>query len=243
MAPQRLLPLVLSVKCENWRMFDKDSGEADAEFQRVRKKALDRDNQTCRFCGFRHTKWQEVHHANDDHADNRLENLITACPFCHMVQHIGLAGRNEEAVLIWLPEIPQHTLHHLVRTILVAQRSAEIVKNDPRAVAPSVRNAKEAGDVAKAAMSALRERSSLAEKRLGSCDPLEIGNAMLLLPDEVYAKRSEIFSGIRLLPLGKRWNGGEDVMAKQIDSWTETGGPYSRLQPNTWAGLMRSVLG
>lgn len=239
----RLLPLVPSVKCTNWRMYDKDSGEADAEFQRVRKKALERDNHVCRFCGFRHIKWQEVHHLNDDHADNRPENLVTACPFCHMVQHIGLAGRNQEAVLAWIPEIPQDRLNHIVRTALVAQRSATVISGDTRANSAMVRTFRQASDAAKSAMAALRAREVEAERRLGSSDPLEIGNAMLLLPDEVYSRRAEYLSGIRLLPLGRRQQEREDVMAKQIDSWTDPGGPYALLKPNSWLGLMRSVLG
>lgn len=244
MANQRLLPLVLSVKCENWRMDDHNSGDADAEFSRVRKKALDRDNQSCRFCGFRHTKWQEVHHANDDHADNRLENLITTCTFCHLVQHIGFAGKNEEAVLVWLPEISQNDLHHIVRTILVAERAGENTKSRAglNMGANQARTYKEVSDVAKATMASLLERSGDAEKRLGTCDPLELGNAMRLLPDEIYAKRAEFLSGIRLLPLGKRMVGSEDVMRDQISSWMDAGGPYSRLQPNTWSGLMKSIL-
>lgn len=239
----RPIPLVLSVKCENWRMYDKDSGEADAEFQRVRKKALERDNHSCRFCGFRHLKWQEVHHLNDDHADNRLENLVTACTFCHMVQHIGLAGRNGEAVLAWIPEIPQDRLHHLVRTALVAQRSADVIKGDPRANPAMIRVYRESADSAKSALAALRAREVEAERRIGTSDPLEIGNALLLLPDQAYAKRSEFLAGIRLLPLGKRQQEREDVMQRQIDSWTDAGGPYATLKPNSWVGLMRSVIG
>lgn len=239
----RFLPLVPSVKCTNWRMYDKDSGEADAEFQRVRKKALERDNQSCRFCGFRHLKWQEVHHVNDDHADNRLENLVTACSFCHMVQHIGLAGRNQEAVLAWIPEISQDRLHHIVRTALVAQRQAELISGEARGAAAMIRAFRQASDAARSALAALRSREIEAERRLGSSDPLEIGNAMLLLPDDIYARRADYLSGIRLLPLGRRQQGSDDVMKKQIDSWADPGGPYHNLKPNSWLGLMRSVIG
>jgi len=237
------IPLTLSVKCENWRMNDKNSAEADAEFDRVRKKALDRDNHSCRFCGFRALKWQEVHHANDDHADNRMENLVTACTFCHLCQHIGLAGKNGEAVLVWLPQISQADLHHIVRTAMVAQRSYDVAKSDMRAKPEQIRQQREAADVAKAAMAAFRARESEAERRLGTSDPLEIGNAMLLLPDDAYARRAETLSGIRLLPLGKRTVNNEDVMQKQVDSWLEAGGPYFNLKPNTWLGVLRSVLG
>lgn len=239
----KLLDLFLSVKTTNWRMNDADSAAADDEFGKVRKSALERDKHCCRFCGFKANKWQEVHHFNDDHSDNRLENLITACTFCHMCQHIGLAGRNKEAVLIWLPEISQSDLHHLVRTGLVATRTTEHIKNVSRASPAVIKAYREASDTAKSMMACFLDRQAEVEKLFGTSDPMEIGNAMLLLPDEIYAKRRDFLAGIRLLPLGRRYQGTEDVMAKQIDSWSEAGGPYIMLKPNAWVGLMKSVLG
>lgn len=238
----KMLPLVLSVKCENWRMDDVDAADADAEFAKVRRSALERDNYSCRFCTFRHLKYQEVHHANDDHADNRLSNLITTCTFCHMCQHIGLAGKNKSATLVWLPEISQADLNHIVRTSLVAQRLMDGIKNDLKAVAATVNSYRETADIVKSTMAVIMSREEEAENRLGSSDPLEIGNAMRLLPDEIYAKRSNFLSGIRLLPLGRNFQGGTDLMQKQVDSWIEPGGPYMNLKPNTWPGLIRSVL-
>jgi Restriction endonuclease len=242
MVAQRL-PLVLSVKCSNWRMFDKGSADADAEFERVRKQALERDNYTCRFCGFRALKWQEVHHANDDHADNRLENLVTACTFCHNCQHIGFAGTRKEAVLIFLPEISQANLHHVVRTALVATRMNQTVASDRHARPDMIRSCREAADVSKAVLAALREREAKAEAMLGSSNPADIGNALMLMPDDAYAQRADKLAGIRLLPLGTRVQNGEDVMQKQVDSWIEAGGPYFNLKPNSWIGLLHSVLG
>lgn len=238
---QPLLPLRLSVKCLNWRMNDADSAEADAEFKRVRKSALDRDNHTCRFCGFRSLHWQEVHHLNDDHADNRKENLITTCPYCHMCQHIGLAGSHKEAVLIYLPQISQADLHHIVRTAQIAERALDIIRSDQRSAPPLIRQHREAADVAKAVLAALRSRTDGAEKRILTCDPAEIGNVMKMLPDDAYARRDNSLRGIRLLPLGKRAKGHEDVMLKHLDSWMGTGGPYSLLKPNAWLGVLKAV--
>ena len=50
---EKLLPIVLSVKARNWRQNDDTSESADTAFKNIRKKALERDDNTCRFCSFR----------------------------------------------------------------------------------------------------------------------------------------------------------------------------------------------
>lgn len=228
-------------------MDDSNSEAHDVEFQRVRKKALERDKNSCRFCGFTSVSYQEVHHFNDDHSDNRLENLVTACSFCHMVQHIGLAGKNKEASLIWLPEISQADLHHLVRALLVAQfpgaYSATPQRRGARPVPQSISpEQQKIMEVARSTMSALRDREYDAEKRFLTSDPLTFGNALKLLPDDLYARRGELFSGLRLLPLGRRKNGDKDVMSEMLNIWTDRGGTFSGLKPTTWEGLLKSKL-
>lgn len=236
-----LLPLFLSVKTENWRMNDKHSGEADQEFQRVRKKALDRDNYSCRFCGFRSVKWQEVHHFNDDHADNRLDNLITTCPYCHMCQHIGLAGSSREAILIYRPEITQAQLHNLVRTAQVAERAYEMMNADSQARRNSTnfKLVKEASDAAKSFMATMKASADGARSLILTNDPLDLANVMMLLPDETYDKRKDILAGIRLLPLGVRNHGSENIMTQMVDAWRGPSGPYKNLEPNTWRALLK----
>ncbi len=238
--------LRLSVKAKNWRMNDAGSTDADAEFQIVRRNALDRDDYTCALCKFKAAKWQEVHHVNDDHSDNTLSNLMTVCSFCHMCQHIGLAGRNEEAVLVWLPEIPQATLHHLVRTILVGQRWAETATQARAARAEVVKQAQATAAGANRLMGELRAREDQAEQMMGTSDLLEIANIMLATPDDVYERRHEFLHGFRMLPLGVRFNDGsrgkEDVMAKMVDSWMEPGGAYVNLRPQSWLTLFKNSL-
>lgn len=238
-----LLPLTLSVKAANWRMHDEGSAEADTAFRNVRETALQRDKFTCRFCGFKANKWQEVHHLNDNHADNRLENLVTACGFCHSVQHIGLAGKNKEAVLAWIPEIEQSDLHHIVRSILVVCRWGETIGSGGRSNRPEVvRATNEMVQAARSQEAKLRARTAMAEKRFITSDPLELGIILEQISKEspaFYERRAEYLHGLRLLPLGRRVQEGKDKMPEIIDSWLATGGPFAGLLPRTWEALLR----
>ena len=237
------MSLRLSVKAKNWRMNDDSSADADQEFQLVRHKVLERDDGTCKFCNFKAAKWQEVHHVNDDHADNREKNLTTVCQYCHMCQHIGLAGRNNEAVLIWLPEIQQDVLHHLVRATQVARRWAETASQGRRPQANTMRTAQQVSDGAASFTAALREREDHAESMLGTSDLLEIANILLAMPDDIYEERQNILRGFRMLPLGVRQQNNDDVMTKIVDSWMEPGGPYANMKPTTWAGILKGAIG
>lgn len=236
-----LLPLVLSTKQATWRMDDPHSDDSDAEFRSARKKALERDDKTCRFCGFKAASWLEVHHLDDDHHNNDVANLITACPYCHMCQHIGLSGIRGEAVLAYVPEIPQHQLHHLVRCCQVAKhwsdRQRQVGKGKDGG------GTKEMADAADAILGKLRAREAEAERLLGTADPKVLADAFLALDDAAYEQRGRALSGIRLLPLGVRKQGAEDIMEKMLDAWMETGGPYANLRPTSWFGMMRSALG
>lgn len=232
--------LRLSVKSKNWRMNDDHSESSDAEFQIERKKVLDRDSYTCQLCGFKSMRWQEVHHINDDHSDNRKENLMTICSYCHMCQHIGLAGRNEEATLIWLPEIDQDKLHHLVRTIQIAKRWADTATMARNVRSDVIRTAKSVSEGADSLMSQLKERSFLAEEKLGTNDLTELANIMLHMPDDLYEKRGDFLFGFKMLPLGVRKQNNDDIMTKMVDCWLEAGGPYVNLRPTAWLGLFKS---
>lgn len=212
MAPR---PIILSVKRGLFRRDDSSAEEADAAFKAMRPRVLKRDEYRCQFCGFRAQKWQEVHHLDDDHHHNDVENLITACPLCHMGHHVGLAGIKQAGVIIHLPALSQAELNALVRTLWIAEASDD-VKMKTIAVTLTAR---------------LHKCAIAARRILNTSDPLILGDYLLGLDDETYGRRSEILKDFRLLPLRANFE-------NQIQYWVKH--TYKNVPPKTWLRVAES---
>ena len=89
-----------------------------AEWDRIRKLVLERDNHTCISCGHRALKWMNVHHLEES-GENKPENLSTMCVGCHAVLHIGM-NLGLGIIEIWKSELSQ---------VEIVQESRAGVKN------------------------------------------------------------------------------------------------------------------
>ncbi len=232
------IPIVLSAKKVQWR--DEGEYERDAEFQRTKQAILSRDDFGCRFCGFRALSYQEVHHLNDDHRDHSPENLATACAYCHMCQHIGLAGARGEAALIWLPEMEQVELNHLVRAIQVALHWKETGSAQPGLQRMNADPSAEFADMAISMFDLLKSRRDEAKVRLGTDAPETLANVLLRMNDEQYSRRSDFLVGVRLLPLGVRVAESRDIMPEMVKAWVTGGGQFTGMKPPSWNTMLRS---
>ena len=212
--------LILSATRASWQIPAHHGTEQDAasSMKEVRQKVLARDNFTCVFCDFKSQKWQEIHHLNDDHTDFSLDNLATACPFCHQCFHLGLAGSTAGGLLIWLPEMTQIELNHLSRSLFVAMRDD---KSKIYAAASGLYMSMESRGV-------FMDQHFAA----GASDPGVLGQAFLKMKPENYSKRSEYLKNIRLLPQRARFE-------PQVKYWAET--IFRDLQPETWERLIPEV--
>lgn len=169
----------------SWGRLDWHAGEADVPLQALRRAVLKRDKQTCAFCGFKSQKFQEVHHLDHDHENTDLANLVTACPFCHLCFHLGLAGIKKAGTVVWCPESDQATLNNLARSIFVA-------------VAAGGRRE----DAARSLYNSLESRAVVTEEHLGTgaSDPARLGQGMLAISVDARATLAERLHGFRLLP-------------------------------------------
>ena len=217
-------PLMLSARTASWRLQDesRDGGGGDKALAAARPGVLKRDKGTCLYCGFKSGRYQEIHHLNDDHSDHREQNLACICGFCHMNFHIGRVGLLGEAELVWLPELSATDVSHLARAIFVAIHAGGSMRNG-----------------AEALFSSMRVRADDARRRIGTSDPADLGEALLALDEKDYGQRGDKLEGIRLLPLGRKFNGDADVFPEMLDYWRTDEGPFGgKWQPGAWPRLL-----
>lgn len=212
--------LILSVKRSKFRIDDPAAEHSDSEFLKLRPEILERDGDSCFFCKFKSKKWQEVHHLDNDHSNNDLSNLVTVCPICHMVFHIGFAGQRQAGRLIYIDPsygVTQADLNNLVRALWIHE-SANKLKMD----SPST-----------AILGRLKQYSIVAHMLLSSSDPAILAEYMLSkMSDDEYDRRGEIFKGFLLLPQAPHFD-------KQIAYWrSEVFSP-----PKDWQAIALSTLG
>ncbi len=222
-------PLRLGVHRDDWsgnppaRSFAKDH-------ELERNKIFERDNYTCQFCGFQAEKYQEIYHKNGFTDDFSDENCLTACTFCHQCFDLVSVAKMHSGVLIWLPEIGQAALHHIVRALYVARFAQGPLS-----------------EASKAVLHTLKERRLEAKKRLGSDNPSDLAVVLEdFLNDKQYRRVNNKLKGIRLLPLDRRVINDRGVelnaFPKHLAYWrTKKGGPFTEISTEKWGGMYKEI--
>jgi intracellular multiplication protein IcmJ len=228
------LPIVLgiarSANAQNFSGADSKHSSSDLKAD-IKAKVFERDANTCACCGFQSTKYQDVIFKNSVQSDVRMDNLATACIFCHQCFNLDLVNTMRSGVLIWLPEIDQATLHHIARAIYVARISQGPVAN-----------------AARQALDVLLHRREEVRRRLGTDDPFILANVMRdYLTDRHYESRSAKLEGVRLFPLDRRIIREADLEFNQFPQilafWRSKDGPFGGRLPGQWVDLLLDIRG
>ncbi|MBR0647755.1 HNH endonuclease [Plastoroseomonas hellenica] len=221
----RLLPLPLSAHPSAWLAGSGAGGQPGADREPRRRAAftaepvLSGDPAMCRFCGVHTTARHEPFHLNGDHGDTRPENLVAACAWCHLCQHLDDAEAASAAMLIWLPEISQAALVTIVRGMLTVLAG----HGEVRAASARSPRQPEVQTGVHRAMAALQARADLARKILGTARPAMLGAALLALEPTSYRERANLLDGIRLLPTDRLIRGGRDILPDLLRQWCPPG--------------------
>lgn len=198
------------------------SGEVHRVSDDLKNKVLQRDDHTCRYCGFQSRKYQEVNFIGKADKAAGPDDYATACTFCYQCFHLERIDRMQSGAVIWLPEIGQAALHHVCRAIYVAR-----ISQGPMA------------DAARDGMEALLARKEEAKNRLGA-DSAKILATILqdFLEPAEYKNRAAKLKGFRILPLDRRIIKEGDLEFNQFPQilayWRSKDGPFGELPPRKW---------
>lgn len=215
---------VMGVKRGQWRDDGNHSKLLSEEFASLRLEVLQRDNYSCRFCGFKSAKFQEFHHFDGDHENCTKDNLMTACNLCHQVHHLAACGMSNKGFLISNQELTQTEINNIARAIYVN----EIIGNQ------------ETNDKLLSLMASVNFRGSDTLKTIFSSDiitTLRIAEILANpneISDEVYAKRVELLAPLRLFPTKNAFVDG------QLEYYAQNN--KTLFLPENWLPLTRQLV-
>lgn len=158
----------------------------------------------CQFCG------ETVGQVPD-----ALVSEAPCCVLCGLVQHLERPRIDEEAQLVWLPELSQPALNALMRRVHMSlRRHGEGLETgaQPTAAVGDLPTLYQAGQ-------ALLGRRAEAATRLGTSEPSDLADALLRLSPAGFKRRDTLLGGVRLLPMGKVFGAAGDVYPQIVDSW------------------------
>lgn len=196
----------------------------------LQTKIFERDKFTCRCCGFKSQKYQDIHFLNNDRRDLSEDNLVTACIFCIQCFNLDAVGKMRSGVLLWLPEIEQRALSNIARAIYVAR-----VSQGPMA------------ETARQMLDELMKRRLEAKARLKTDDPQILATILKdYLSYGSYRKRDEKLKGIRLFPLDRRIRSEDGIEFNQFPQilayWRSKDGPFGGKTPQKWPLIYQNIL-
>jgi intracellular multiplication protein IcmJ len=214
MRKTKLPPLIPSIKLKSFRQNSPESELLHRNYIDKRGKILKRDKYTCQYCGFttipdrkaspdslEFSGYLEIHHINNNHKDNRDENLVSLCPFCHQVLHVGFAGHSGRMRLIYFPWLSQEKLNILVNAIFVAIHRKGKYEESATMFYVWLQNF--SGII-----------SMMYDEKLDN--PETLGSALSVMAKKkpkLYKNRKRFLKNIRILPEYKSFS-------KQIDYWS-----------------------
>lgn len=195
-----LLPIIISTQKSAWRYYH--ARKQNPKFLAIKKRILERDNYSCRYCGFFAKEFQEVVNIDQNYKKNHPANLATACCFCaqcFFLDAVGLDG-NSGGTIIYLPEISQADLNNFCRVLYCSLDKETVYRGKLQSVYMS-----------------LKDRSKEVVNCFGpdADDPRIFGQGLLDAALSQEQLQHAVLHHLRLLPSKK-------AFAPQIDYWKKT---------------------
>jgi intracellular multiplication protein IcmJ len=202
-----LAVITLSVDVASWAISPELAGSSNGAPLAMR----------CAFCGLPSARCQMQSSAQQKKGEESA-GALPACALCALPQHLERPRIDDEAALVWLPEMSQQAINAMMRELHCQMRElgedlqAERIFRGRSAPLRPLHYAR----------TVLAERIQPAIDRVGVSSARELGLALLELSPAAYARRAALLGGLRLMPLGRFFDGDTDVYPEIVDSWRKS---------------------
>ncbi len=119
---------IIGVKRGVWRQDDEHAHLADAQFSSVKQKVRQRFSGCCAHCGHE-SLFNEIHHRDNDHHNNDIDNLALLCARCHQVYHLGITAIRRSGFLAVIPEMKQTQINKVCTGFYVMQHAIKRLRS------------------------------------------------------------------------------------------------------------------
>lgn len=97
---------------------DREANLSSKQFDELRKVVFQRDGYTCQYCGFSAKEHQTINHIDCNPANNKKENLATACPMCNLILNTAIGCKVEGIVELYeSSRFSQQKIMQITRTM------------------------------------------------------------------------------------------------------------------------------
>ncbi len=190
--------VILNASLTNFAAFMGRKGHP--KFKQLAQKILERDEHTCRYCGFQARDFQEIVNVNQNYRQNRMSNMVTACCFCSQCFFLEVVGEAYGGgTLVYLPEMSQANLNAMCHVLFCAMANETDYK-----------------DSAQEIYQTLRSRGALVEEKFGEglSSPQVFGQLLIDFKANQRKNPKALLSTLRLLPARGKFR-------KQVEHWAK----------------------
>lgn len=184
----------------------------------------ERDHYSCRCCGFRALRYQQILNPGENWRD--ADAIVTVCIFCQQCFLLDDVSNMRSGVLIAFPDMEQTELNRLAIELYIARKSDRAINVER----------------AERSLNFLLGKRATVVDQLGSFEPGVIATMMRLGNSETLVRR---LSGVRLLPFDRRILHEGEIEFNQFPQilayWRSPVGPYPNDEPSAFPLLERFV--
>ena len=233
------IPLTFFAKTNNKTVINNKSSQFYQDYVITQNLVHQRDDFICQCCDFRDQTNQQLLFIDGNFSNFEQSNLATICSLCHQSFCIGDITMRNDSKIIWLPELSQVKLNHLVRPMFIVKyRSANEFL--AKTLADTGNIAYSLNATMQHLIAFFKSRENLIIARFGTSDPFQFAEAIQTIPQSTTKTCEQHLANLRIIPSEIFSSDLHPTTTEMVASWYQEQGAFFHISPTTWLNLLQS---